>query len=53
MNLWLILILLATAGLAPNPQQSPTAEPAADSLGILGLPPAPAATGKDLFAGFS
>lgn len=53
MNLWLLVTLLATAGLtqtaAPPAPAAPA--PAVDSLGILG-PPAPA-PGRDLFAGFS
>jgi hypothetical protein len=63
MNLWLLVTLLASAGLtqtasppasaAPAPGAPAPAAPASvvDSLGILG-PPAPA-PGGDLFAGFS
>ena len=56
MNLWLLVTLLASAGLTQTalpPAAPASAAPASavDSLGILG-PPAPA-PGGDLFAGFS
>ena len=58
MNLWLLVTLLAGAGLTQTASPPASAAPApgtpasaVDSLGILG-PPAPA-QGSDLFAGFS
>jgi len=47
MTLWLLVTLIATAGLAPAPPP-----PVTDSLGVLGLPGSPA-PGGELFTGFS
>ena len=51
---WLLVTILATAGLpqAPTPPSAPPPAAATDSLGILGLP-ASVAPGPDLFSGFS
>jgi len=51
MTLWLLVTLIATAGLVPV--SSAPGAPAADSLGVLGPPGSPAPAGGDLFAGFS
>jgi hypothetical protein len=53
MSFWLLVTLIATAGLVPvSPAPGPQ-PPAADSLGVLGLPGSAAPAGGDLFAGFS